>query len=315
MMRSLLFVPGDSRRKMQKAWTSGADALILDLEDSVAASHKAKARETVAEFVGHAQRSSTAPRLIVRVNALHTGLTDDDLSAVIKAKPDAILLPKASSGADIQDLGARIAVEEALAGLIEGAVMIHALMTETAAGVLNAGTFAAKSQRLSALAWGAEDLAADIGASSNTDDQGRYTDVFRLARSLTLLAAARSGVEAIDTVFTDFRDMTALETECHAAARDGFYGKMAIHPDQVPVINTAFTPPPEDVERAVRILTLFSAAGPDAGVLSLDGRMIDKPHLHQAERVVRRAGLDPAALPEPCTPQTPRGPADNAKPG
>jgi citrate lyase subunit beta/citryl-CoA lyase len=299
MMRSLLFVPGDSERKMQKAAISGADALILDLEDSVAPSRKPEAREMVAAFLGKAERMFPAPRLIVRVNALDTGQTDNDLSAVIKGRPDAVLLPKAGSGAQIQDLGARIAVEEAIAGLTEGSVMIHALMTETAAGMLNAGSFAAMSGRLAALAWGAEDLAADIGATSNKDENGRYTDVFRLARSLTLLTAAQSGVDAIDTVFTDFRHMAALETECRAAVRDGFSGKMAIHPDQVPIINAAFTPAQEDVERAVRILALFAAAGPEAGVLSLDGKMIDKPHLRQAERVARRAGLDPAALPDP----------------
>lgn len=297
MMRSLLFVPGDSPRKMEKAAGSGADALILDLEDSVSLSRKAEAREIVAAYVAGADRAFPAPRLIVRVNALDTGLTDDDLAAVIKARPDAVLLPKAGSGADIQDLGARIAVEEAEAGLDEGTVRIHALMTETAGGLLQAGTFAGKSGRLSALSWGAEDLAADIGATSNKDETGRYTDVFRLARSMTLLAAAHSGVEAVDTVFTDFRNMEALKSECQAAVRDGFSGKMAIHPSQVPVINAAFTPDPQDVERAIKIMALFAAAGPEAGVLSLDGKMIDRPHLRQAERTVRRAGLDPAALP------------------
>ncbi|WP_421779129.1 HpcH/HpaI aldolase/citrate lyase family protein [Hoeflea sp.] len=296
-MRSLLFVPGDSPRKMEKASTSGADALILDLEDSVSPSRKAEAREHVAKFVAGAERTFPAPRLIVRVNALDTGLTDDDLTAVIGARPDAVLLPKAGSGADIQDLGARIAVVEAEAGLSDGCVLIHALMTETAAGLLQAGSFAGKSKRLSALAWGAEDLAADIGATSNKDESGHYTDVFTMARSLTLLAAAQSGVEAVDTVFTDFRDMQALKLECQAAVRDGFSGKMAIHPDQVPVINAAFTPAAEDVERAIKILALFAAAGPDAGVLSLEGKMIDKPHLRQAERIARRAGLDPATLP------------------
>ncbi|MDP2732489.1 MAG: CoA ester lyase [Hoeflea sp.] len=296
-MRSLLFVPGDSERKMEKARDCGADALILDLEDSVAPSRKAEARQIVASFLATAKRDALAPRLIVRVNALDTGLTNDDLAAIVGAAPDAILLPKANSGADIQDLDVRISVEEAEAGLPAGQVLIHALITETAAGLLAAASFAAKSKRLSAVAWGAEDLAADIGASSNRNDQGVYTDVFRLARSLTILAAANSGVDAIDTVFTDFRDMVGLDAECRAAVRDGFSGKMAIHPGQVSVINAAFTPPPEDVERAVRILALFAAAGPDAGVLSLDGRMIDKPHLKQAERVARRAGLDPASLP------------------
>jgi citrate lyase subunit beta/citryl-CoA lyase len=182
--------------------------------------------------------------------------------------------------------------------LEDGKIKIHALMTETAAGMLSAGSFAAKSERLSALAWGAEDLAADIGASSNKDESGAYTDVFRMARTLTILAAANARVDAIDTVFTDFRDMDGLDAECRAAVRDGFTGKMAIHPDQVAVINRAFTPPPEDVERAVRILALFAAAGPEAGVLSLDGKMIDRPHLRQAERIARRAGLEPHTLPE-----------------
>jgi citrate lyase subunit beta/citryl-CoA lyase len=297
MMRSLLFVPGDSERKLLKAISSGADALILDLEDSVALSRKTEARSTVASFLTDTDRAAGTPWLIVRINALDTGLSDDDLAAVISAAPDAILLPKAGSGADIQDLSARIAVHEAEAGLEIGKVKIHALMTETAGGMLAAGSFAAKSERLTALAWGAEDLAADIGASSNKDEHGVYTDVFRLARSLAILAAANSRVDAIDTVFTDFRDMDGLDTECRAAVRDGFSGKMAIHPDQVAVINRAFTPPPEDVERAVRILALFAAAGPDAGVLSLDGKMIDRPHLRQAERVARLAGLKPDAMP------------------
>ncbi|MEM5492312.1 CoA ester lyase [Hoeflea sp. AS16] len=297
-MRSLLFVPGDSERKMLKATSSGADALILDLEDSVAKGRKSEARKTVAAFLRDAKRGAGAQWLIVRVNALDTGMSDEDLAAVIAASPDAILLPKAGSGAEVQDLSARIGVHEAEAGLEVGKIMIHALMTETAAGMLSAGTFACKSERLAALAWGAEDLAADIGASSNKNETGAYTDVFRLARTLTILAAAHSRVDAIDTVFTDFRDMEGLDAQCRAAVRDGFTGKMAIHPDQVAVINKAFTPPPEDVERAVRILALFAAAGPDAGVLSLDGKMIDRPHLRQAERVARRAGLEPDAVPE-----------------
>lgn len=297
MMRSLLFVPGDSERKLQKAVISGADALILDLEDSVAQSRKPEARATVASFLADTDRTAATPWFIVRINALDTGMSDDDLAAIVSAAPDAVLLPKAGSGADIQDLSARIGVYEAEAGLALGKIRIHALMTETAGGMLAAGTFAAKSERLAALAWGAEDLAANIGASSNKDESGVYTDVFRMARSLTILAAANSGVDAIDTVFTDFRDLNGLDAECRAAVRDGFSGKMAIHPDQVAVINRAFTPPPADVERAVRILALFAAAGPHAGVLSLDGKMIDRPHLRQAERVARMAGLKPDDMP------------------
>ena len=296
MLRSLLFISADSEKKLAKVSGSEADAVILDLEDSVSLARKAEARTILSTFFGSLTRDENTPKLIVRVNALDTGLTDDDLAAVIPLRPDAVLLPKAGSGADLQDVSARIAVREAEAGISEGTVRLHALMPETAGGMLNAATFAGKTGRLEALAWGAEDLAADIGASSNRDASGRYTEVFRLARSLTLLTAADAKVEAIDTVFTDYKDEDGLKQECLAAVRDGFSGKMAIHPAQVPVINAAFTPPPGDVERAKTIIQLFEDAGPDAGVLSLDGKMIDRPHLRQAERIVRRAGLFPKAL-------------------
>ena len=296
MLRSLLFVPADSEKKLAKVADSAADAVILDLEDSVSAARKAKARSMLADFFGSLERTEKTPRLIVRVNALDTGLTDDDLKSVVPLVPDAILLPKAGNGADLQDMSARIAVLEAESDIEDGLIKLHALMTETAGGLLNAATFSGKTSRLEALAWGGEDLAAAIGASSNRNETGAYTDVFRLARSLTLLTAADAGVDAIDTVFTNYKDEDGLKRECEAAVRDGFSGKMAIHPAQVPVINAAFTPPPGDVERAKTIIQLFEDAGPDAGVLSLDGKMIDRPHLRQAERIVRRAGLDPKSL-------------------
>ena len=262
MMRSLLFVPGDSERKMLKAMSSNADALIIDLEDSVAQSRKAEARDMVASFITNAQRDAGTPKFIIRVNALDTGLTDDDLAAIVRTSPDAILLPKAGSGADIQDLSTRIAVHEAEAGLNDGQISIHALMTETAGGMLAAASFASKTPRLTALAWGAEDLAADIGASSNKDDNGVYTDVFRLARSLTILAAANSRVDAIDTVFTDFRDSDGLEAECRAAVRDGFAGKMAIHPDQVAIINQGRLRLSESVEDLLQRFRKVSFTSP-----------------------------------------------------
>lgn len=296
MLRSLLFVPADSEKKLAKVADSAADAVILDLEDSVSAARKAEARSMLADFFGSLERTEKTPRLIVRVNALDTGLTDDDLKSVVPLVPDAILLPKAGNGADLQDMSARIAVLEAESDIEDGLIKLHALMTETAGGLLNAATFSGKTSRLEALAWGGEDLAAAIGASSNRDETGAYTDVFRLARSLTLLTAADAGVDAIDTVFTNYKEEDGLKSECEAAVRDGFSGKMAIHPAQVPVINAAFTPPPGDVERAKTIIQLFEDAGPDAGVLSLDGKMIDRPHLRQAERIVRRAGLDPKSL-------------------
>ena len=296
MLRSLLFVPADSEKKLAKVADSAADAVILDLEDSVSAARKAEARLMLADFFGSLERTEKTPRLIVRVNALDTGLTDDDLKSVVPLVPDAILLPKAGNGADLQDMSARIAVLEAESDIEDGLIKLHALMTETAGGLLNAATFSGKTSRLEALAWGGEDLAAAIGASSNRNETGAYTDVFRLARSLTLLTAADAGADAIDTVFTNYKDEDGLKRECEAAVRDGFSGKMAIHPAQVPVINAAFTPPPGDVERAKTIIQLFEDAGPDAGVLSLDGKMIDRPHLRQAERIVRRAGLDPKSL-------------------
>lgn len=290
-MRSYLFVPGDSPRKMEKALGSGADALILDLEDSVAPARKEEARALTGDFVRANRGRPGVPSLIVRVNALDTGLTGADVSAAAAAGPDAVLLPKASGGDDIGHIATLLSVTEAEAGLADGSIRIHALVTETAAGCLSGLSFANRSRRLAALAWGAEDLAADIGASSNKDETGRYTDVFRFARTVTVLAAAHAGVDAIDTVFTAFADAEGLAAECRAAVRDGFSGKMAIHPAQVPVINAAFTPAPEDVERAQRIVSLFSEAGPQAGVLSLDGKMIDRPHLRQAERILKRAAI------------------------
>lgn len=288
-MRSYLFVPGDSERKLQKAMATEADALILDLEDSVSPARKEAARATVAGFLSEFAGARERPQLIVRVNQLSTGLTDADLAGVIGGAPDAVLLPKSNGGADVQHLAVLLAVHEADTGRPQGSTGIHALVTESALGVLNAGTYAGKTDRLRALSWGGEDLAADIGASRNRNLQGGYTDVFRLARGLTLLGAAAAGVEAVDTVFTDIKDLRGLEAECLAAVRDGFSGKMAIHPDQVAVINRAFTPAPEDVEHARRVVALFEQAGPDAGVLLLEGRMIDRPHLRQAERILARA--------------------------
>jgi citrate lyase subunit beta/citryl-CoA lyase len=292
-MRSYLFVPADSERKLAKALAAGADCLILDLEDSVSLGRKAVARDIAAAFLRSTREVSGRPMLMVRVNALSTGLAEEDLAGVMPGVPDAVLLPKSGGGADVQQLAVMLAVHEAENGIDQEQTAIHALVTETAAGVLNAGTYAGKTDRLKALAWGGEDLAADIGAASNRNAEGIYTDVFSLARSLTLLGAAAAGVDAVDTVYTDFRDEAGLAEECAAAARDGFSGKMAIHPSQVPIINRAFTPSDEAVGWARRVVALFEEVGADAGVLSLDGVMIDRPHLRQAERILAR--LSPAA--------------------
>ncbi|MER9302605.1 CoA ester lyase [Mesorhizobium sp. M0293] len=286
-MRSLLFVPGDSERKLQKGFGAGADVVIVDLEDSVAPHNKGLAREVAARFIVE-RRAQTGSAIYVRVNDLSTGLTDDDLAALVPARPDGIMLPKSNSGQDVQHLSAKLRVHEAENGLVDGAIRILPIITETPAGVLAAATYAGTSARLAGLTWGAEDLSAAIGARSARDERGRYTDVFRHARTATILAAGAAEVAAIDTVFPNFRDMAAFEAECAEAERDGFTGKMAIHPDQVPVINAAFTPSVEAVRQSAAIVAAFQAAG-NPGVVGIDGKMYDRPHLRLAERLLARA--------------------------
>jgi citrate lyase subunit beta/citryl-CoA lyase len=287
IVRSLLFVPGDSARKLDKAMQSGADALILDLEDSVAPSNKAAARQVTAEFMAATAHEPNRPRLIVRVNALTTGMTDADLDGVMAGAPDAILLPKTVGGADVAHLGAKLAVREAEHGLADGGTGIIALATETAAGVFALGSLAGSSRRLSGVTWGGEDLSAVVGAEANRGADGLYTDPYRIARALALFAAAAAEVDAIDSVYTKFRDLDGLAAECREARRDGFVAKMAIHPAQVAVINEAFTPSPDAVARARRIVDAFEA-NPDAGVVGIDGEMVDMPHLKRAQRLLAR---------------------------
>jgi citrate lyase subunit beta/citryl-CoA lyase len=286
-MRSLLFVPGDSARKLDKAMQSGADALILDLEDSVAPSGKAAARKVTAEFMAATASEPKRPRLIVRVNALTTGMTDADLDGVMAGAPDAILLPKTVGGADVAHLGAKLAVREAEFGLADGSTGIIALATETAQGVFALGTLAGASRRLCGVTWGGEDLSAVVGAEANRGTDGLYTDPYRIVRALALLAAAAAEVDPIDSVYTNFRDLEGLAAECREARRDGFVAKMAIHPAQVPVINEAFTPTAETIARARRIVEAFEA-NPDAGVVGIDGEMVDMPHLKRAQRLLAR---------------------------
>jgi citrate lyase subunit beta/citryl-CoA lyase len=288
-MRSFLFVPGDSPKKLEKGMNSGADVLLIDLEDSVALDSKDEARRITAAFLSEQGKDTDRPRLFVRVNGLTTGLIDADLDGVMRSAPDGIVLPKAVGGADVAHLGAKLAVREAEFGLADGATRILAIATETAAGVFALGTFAGASHRLMGLTWGGEDLSADLGAETNRAEDGTYTDPYRLARSLTLLGAAAAGVDAIDSVFTNFRDMAGLGAECRAARRDGFVAKMAIHPAQVPVINEAFTPSPEAIERAQAVIEAFKA-NPGAGVVGVNGEMLDRPHLLRAERLLGRAG-------------------------
>ncbi len=287
-MRSLLFVPGDSERKLEKGLSSGADVLILDLEDSVAGENKQKARDTAAGFIA-SRRHDTGASIYVRVNDFSTGLTDEDLKRIVPAKPDGIMLPKSNGGSDVQHLSVKLRVLEAEIGLPDGALRIIPLTGETPAGVFSAASYQGASSRIAGLTWGAEDLSAAIGARTTRDDRGCYTDVFRFARTLTLLASSAAEVAAIDTVFVNFRDGDGLRRECLEAERDGFTAKMAIHPDQVPIINAAFTPTDASVEQARNVVTAFEDAG-NPGVVSIDGQMYDVPHLKRARRLLARAG-------------------------
>jgi citrate lyase subunit beta/citryl-CoA lyase len=284
-MRSFLFVPADSARKLDKAMTSGADALIVDLEDSIALEGKAQARQSAAAFLKEATAAANRPYLLVRVNGLQTELTDADLDAIAPAKPDAIMLPKAEGGAAVVHADAKLAVREAVSGLPDGAIKILPIATETAAALFLAGTFAGASARLIGLTWGAEDLSAELGAQANRDAQGRFLDPYRLARALCLAGAAAAQVPAIDTVYVDFRDEKGFRRECEEACRDGFTGKMAIHPAQVPIINEVFTPSAEALTRAQKIVDAF-AQNPGAGVVGIGGVMYDRPHLAKAQRLL-----------------------------
>ena len=225
---------------------------------------------------------------MVRVNGLQTGLTDADLDAIAPAKPDAIMLPKAEGGAAIVHADAKIAVREAQNDLPDGHIKILPIATETAAALFTVGTFAGASTRLIGMTWGAEDLSAELGARANRDQQGRFLDPYRLARSLCLAGAAAAAVPAIDTVFVDFRNDAGFRRECEEACRDGFVGKMAIHPAQVPIINEVFTPSADAIAHAQSVVAAFAAA-PGAGVVGIGGVMYDRPHLVRAKQLLARA--------------------------
>lgn len=287
-MRSALFVPGNSEKKLRKALECGADALFIDLEDSVALADKDNARRTAAAFLNDIMRQTRRPLLYVRINDFGTGMSSDDLMAVMPYGPDGIVLPKSEHGRDVTRLDAELRVHEAEAGLDDGATRIAAIITETAAGTLSAGTYRHASERLAAVSWGAEDLSADIGAQHRRNADGSYRDVFRFARLQTLLGAIAAQAQPLDTVYPDFRDSDGFRRECEEAAIDGFTGKMAIHPAQVEIINTVFTPSPAEIDNARAIVDAFEKAG-NPGVLALDGEMLDRPHLKKAEALLARA--------------------------
>lgn len=285
-MRSLLFVPADSERKLDRARQSGADALILDLEDSVVPANRPAARSQARAFL--ASSGSGGFRRYVRINPLAGGAALDDLVAVVPERPDGIVLPKCLPE-DVRILDHYLSALEAASALAPGAIRVIAIATETPAAMLALadharGGYAGVSPRLQGITWGAEDLAAALGGHNRRLD-GIYDDIYRLARSLCLLAAAAAEAAPIDTIYTDFRDEKGLAAECAAARRSGFTAKMAIHPAQIPVINEAFSVTEEELVWARKVVAAF-AENPNAGTLALDGRMVDRPHLTLAMRLL-----------------------------
>ncbi|MDP2355641.1 MAG: CoA ester lyase [Beijerinckiaceae bacterium] len=282
-MRSLLFTPANSARKIERALACGADAVILDLEDSVSASAKDDARRGAREALSSPR--ANGPRLIVRVNGLASGEIDNDLDAIAHCAPFAIMLPKACGGVDAQHLSVKLAVREAQCGLADGSIGVIPIATESADALFGLASYRACTARLVALAWSAEDLTVSLGARANRLAGGGWTPPFMFARNMALFAAASASTPAIDAVFTNFRDLQTLRRECAEAHRDGFSGKLAIHPDQVAIINETFMPSQDEITRARAIQEAFAAA-PALGVLSLDGAMIDAAHLAWAKRVL-----------------------------
>ncbi|MCV9936906.1 CoA ester lyase [Boseaceae bacterium BT-24-1] len=285
-LRSLLFVPADSDRKFAKARGSGADGLILDLEDAVAPARKPVAREMVQQML--AAETPRSWSFWVRVNALDTGLMLEDLSAVVKPGLDGIMVPKANGAADIVRIGHYLEALETRSGMARGTVKIIVVATETAVAMFNLGSYAPAHERLAGLTWGAEDLGAVVGSSTNKQPDGDWTQPYRVVRSMCLFAAAAAEVARIDTLYADFRDPAGLEESCGVSQRDGFTGRIAIHPDQVETINRCFSPSAEDLAQARRIVAAFEA-DPGIGTIGIDGRMYDIPHLKLARAIVAAA--------------------------
>ena len=289
-MRSLLFVPGDFLRKFEKARQTAADALILDLEDSVAEDRKDGARAIVREMLA---QTRGAQEFCVRVNALDTNRTLADLAAVLPGRPEAIMLPKCELADDVRQISAWLDGIEAALGAPLGATRVIAIATETAKALHGLADYGRAGPRLAGLMWGAEDLAASLGATTNADERG-FTSPFRLARDLCLVAARAAGVAPIDTVYTKIEDLDGLAREAQAARRDGFAAKAVIHPKHVEAVNAAFAPSPREVAWARQVVEAF-ATDKSAGVVKIDGQMIDKPHLRAAEKILAAAGVRTAA--------------------
>lgn len=287
--RSFLFVPGDSQRKLAKAESTPAHALMLDLEDSVAEQHLPAARQIVKEYL-LSHRDRERQQVWVRINPLDSGKALDDLAAIVTGAPDGVLLPKCQGGGEVARLDDYLSALECREDVKEHSIRIMPVATETAGAMFQMGSYRNVSRRLHGLTWGAEDLAAAVGASSNRADDGSYGFTYQLARSLCLLGAKAAGVHALDTMRANFRDMDALENEVRRAHMDGFSGKFAIHPDQVPIINAGFHPNKDEIAHAQAIVTALRAAD-GAGTVQVNGVMVDKPHLTQALQILEAAGI------------------------
>ena len=290
LIRSWLFVPGDSERKLDKARSNDADALILDLEDSVADSRQDIARTMVRDYLGE-RSDRTRQQLWVRINALDSELALPDLAAVMAGRPDGIVLPKVSGANEVNVLGHYLSALEAREDISLGSTRILCVATETAASLLNFHSYLqGVTPRLSAMTWGAEDLAAALGASDNRNPRsGDFDDPYLLAKSFCLAACRAIDVQPVGVVYTDYRDHSGFEADCLRDARAGFIGKIAIHPSQPPIANRAFTPSDQDVEHAKRVVAAFDAE-PGVGAVGLDGKMLDMPHLKQARNLLALAG-------------------------
>ncbi len=287
-MRSMLFVPADSEKKLSKSLTSPADVLILDLEDSVAASKRPEARKLISAWMPEARSSGLKAKLYVRINPLDSADWEADLAGVMAAAPDGIILPKPHSGEDVHKLSIALGHAEQTHNLTRGHTKILPIITETPLSVLQLHTYVGASSRLVGMSWGAEDLGAVVGSLANRDDSGQWTSPYRLVRDLCLFTASAAACEPIDTVYVNFRDTAGLIAEAKVAKRDGFTGKIAIHPDQVAPINEVFTPSPAEIDHARTVMAAFESAG-NMGVASLNGQMLDRPHQKLAERVLARA--------------------------
>jgi len=283
ILRSFLFVPADSEKKLAKAQTSPADALILDLEDSVAAPNRPAARKLTHAYVS--ERKARAA-LWVRINPVGSSDYSADLEAIVSAKPDGVLVPKPDGPEALRILDNDLTALEARHGLTQGAIKTLPVATETPVAVMSLQDYRSPPPRVVALSWGAEDLSAAMGAATNRDENGEFLFTYKVVRSLVLIAAKAAGISAIETLHADFRDSKGLDRVARAAQREGFSGMFAIHPDQVEIINAAFTPSQDDIAHAKRVVEAFASG---AGVASLDGKMLDQPHLVQARHVLALA--------------------------